>query len=203
MAFEPHGASPSPPCAEGFRGPRRNGWTGSRSTDLSSGDELALLRLPSELAAKIRYVMLELTGAEEAQIGRATQVQSLRTSLRSLSNADFRRRVDALPPDDEELTAIRKEAAELATSLGRDAELSQAWRVAEIGADEAGEQPLRFNLIRSEADYRRINDADFYRSMRLGERARDHALAITVGDRLPRAAQEILLLPQWFLEFSD
>lgn len=139
--------------------------------------------------------MVTLTPAEEALLARSERVGALRIRLARLSREEFREFVDALSDDTPERIAARRSAEELALQLGRVDELEQAYRVLGIGAHDAGGAPARFRPIRSDADYHRINDADFYRAIRLEERARDAASTFIVGDQLDPAEIRELEFP--------
>lgn len=143
--------------------------------------------------------VLHWSPTHEAQVERLETVEALRRRLAYMGNAEFRERVDSVMEDTEELVAARQEACELVRVLRREGELDQAQRIAQIGADEAGGRTTVLRQIRSEADYERVNDADFDRTIRLGARARDHALALTVADHLAPDTFKALALPSvWF-----
>jgi len=145
--------------------------------------------------ATLRDSMLRLTPAEEAHVARLDAAQDLRDRLAGMSLDEFRVYADAIPDDDDGLIAARQEARDLATRTRRCDDVGRVTELVEIGAYEAGGEPIGFRPVREDGTYEVINGQDFDRSMRLRERARDHALAIVLSDLLSDALADRLRLP--------
>jgi hypothetical protein len=138
------------------------------------------------------------TLAEQAYLERMGQIQEVSAALRHTSREAFRRLVDGFdeyPLDDQERSEARRYANELVDQLGRQEELARAYQVVGVATWHAGECPVRFQPVEREADYERINDADFDRAVRLRERAEVHALSAVVSDHLSQEHRDLLAVP--------
>jgi len=137
---------------------------------------------------------VRFTPAEKAMLARFDEVKELAFTLAYLSVAEFRSLVDGLPPDTNVLVAVREAATALIAGLGRSDELASATNSLQPALARSGGHDSWIRHVGAAGD-RRLNDEDFYRRMRVRERAHDHVLAIIAADHLSARDSDLLRLP--------